>query len=115
MYFLSIYVGHYLVVGGLRVFRGSGQPHPKASCIERFIYSSSLLLGLPYSLIGGWLVLKGLAKFDPRGEGRPSTDQFLDDYYAYLIGTGLSLIVGVGFGLLGRLLTGRQFVPSADH
>jgi hypothetical protein len=69
------------------------------------------LLGLPFALIGGWLVLKGLAKFNPEGSANPTTDQYLDDYYSYLIGTGLSLIVGTGFGLLGRFFLKLPLVP----
>ena len=76
--------------------------------MERFIYTSSTMLGLPIELIGGWLVLKGLAQFKPRRDDKHTTSEFLGDYYGYLIGTGLSLIVGVGFGLFGRYLLGMD-------
>lgn len=116
-YGLSLLLGHFLVVWGLDFFLGrdrNGGPHPRAwavGCIERIIYTSSLVLGLPFALIGGWLVLKGLAQFNPRRTGKPTTDEFLDAYYSYLVGTGLSLIVGVGFGLLGRFLLKLPLVP----
>ncbi len=82
-----------LVLWGLNFFLGKnrkGGPHPRAwgvGCIERIIYTSCLLLGMPFALIGGWLVLKGLAEFTPRRIGKPTTEEFLTDYYSYLIGT----------------------------
>jgi hypothetical protein len=103
VYFLSIGLGHYLIVGGLRFFLGTDRgAHPRAwgvGCIERFIYTSCLLLGLPVELIGGWLVLKGLAQFRPQGNDKASTEEFLREYYGYLI--------GIGFVLLGARLAGN--------
>jgi hypothetical protein len=117
-YLLSIIAGHFLVVFGLDFFlggKGDRKPHPRAwgvGCIERFIYTSSLLLGLPIEIIGGWLVLKGIAQFRPNRDDKASTDEFLNDYYGYLVGTGLSLILGVGFGLLGRYLLGLPLMDD---
>jgi hypothetical protein len=115
-YILSLGLGHWLVVGGLQLFLSSkSSPHPRAwgiGLIERFIYTSSIMLHLPIEVIGGWLVLKGLAQFKPKSGDNHDTDKFLDEYYSYLIGTGLSLIVGVGSGLLGRLLLGLKVVPN---
>lgn len=122
-FLLSLPVGNYLVVWGLDYLVRKGKkeeeneseylsgPHPLArgvGWVERFIYTSCILLGLPYSVIGGWLVLKGLAQFHPRGK---TTPKWLTEYYSYLVGTGLSLIVGVGFGLLGRRLLHLPLVP----
>ena|SRR6266446_7298972 len=116
---LSLGLGQFLVVWGLNFFLGKDRkPHPRAwgvGCIERIIYTSSVLLGLPFSLIGGWLVLKGLAQFNPRRGSKPTTEEFLTDYYSYLTGTGLSIIIGIGFGLLGRLLLGKVLVPSPGN
>lgn len=119
-YFLSIGAGHFIVVGGLNLFLGrkrEGKLHPAAwgiGIIERFIYTSCILLGLPFSAIGAWLVLKGLAQFYPRGTKAESTttDEFLTQYYSYLMGTGLSLICGTGFGFLGRLMIGLKAIPA---
>ncbi len=117
-YCLSLGLGHFLVVWGLNFFLGknrTGGPHPRAwgvGFLERVIYTSSLLLGLPYALIGGWLVLKGLAQFNPKGTETTNTVEYLNDYYSYLIGTGLSLIVGIGFGLLGRFLLKLPLVAN---
>jgi hypothetical protein len=111
-FLLSLVVGHYVVVGGLSFFlRGDNRPHKHGwgvGCVERFIYTSTTVLGLPIELIGGWLVLKGLAQFKPREDDKYTTSEYLGDYYGYLIGTGLSLIVGVGFGLIGRHLLGMD-------
>jgi hypothetical protein len=95
-----------------------GKAHPRAwgvGFIERTIYTSCMVFGLPIELIGGWLVLKGLAQFRPSGNDKASTEDFLTDYYSYLIGTGLSLIVGVGFGLLGRHLMGFPLWPDKSE
>jgi hypothetical protein len=112
---LSLILGHFLVLLGLRVMLSAkASPHPRAwgvGLIERFIYTASIMLGLPFEVIGGWLVLKGLAQFKPSRDGSHTTPEYLDDYYSYLIGTGLSLIIGVGAGLLGRLLLGLD-IPN---
>jgi hypothetical protein len=117
-FILSVFMGRVLVVHGLQFFlEGKSDPHPLAwgvGYIERFIYTACIILGLPIELIGGWLVLKGLAQFKPRRDGKATTDELLNDYYSYLIGTGLSLIVGVGFGLLGRYLSGMELVPPKN-
>lgn len=83
-FLLSLPVGNYLVVWGLDYLVRKGEkenesqylsgPHPLARDVgwgERFIYTSCILLGLPYSVIGGWLVLKGLAQFHPREKPLP--------------------------------------------
>lgn len=117
IYSLSVLLGHFIVVWLMNLMLGTnrtGGPHPRAwavGFVERTIYTSCLLLGLPFSAIGGWLVLKGLVQFNPKGSPTTTTIDFLTDYYSYLIGTGLSLIVGVGFGLLGRLLLQLPPVP----
>jgi hypothetical protein len=119
-YSLSLILGHFIVVWLMNLMFGkdrTGGPHPRAwavGLVERTIYTSCLLLGLPFSAIGGWLVLKGLVQFNPKGTPTTSTIDFLTDYYSYLIGTGLSLIVGVGFGLLGRLLLHLPVAPRTS-
>ena len=102
-YSISVALGHFLVVGGLAFLHGSpGGTHPLAKgvgIVERFIYTSVAVVGLPLEVIGGWLALKGLAEFSS-GKQRDN----LDAYYSYLFGTGLSLIIGTGLGLLCRQL-----------
>jgi hypothetical protein len=123
-YFYSLVVGNYLVRWGLEFFLRTNVPkpvgnvHPRAwavGVVERTIYTSCVVLGLPIEIIGGWVALKGLAQFRPHGNEHPDTDKFLDDYYGYLIGTGLSLIVGVGLGLLGRHLLGLPLMPEKSE
>ncbi len=107
-YILSLMLGHFFVVVGLKRLLSKSIPHKQAwgvGLVERFIYTSSIMLALPIEVIGGWLVLKGLAQF------KSNQGSNLDDYYSYLIGTGLSLIVGIGSGLLGRVLLGLDLVP----
>jgi len=116
---LSTFVGDFIIAHVIKLFiqDGEGKAHARASAvgrIERFIYTSCILVGLPVEIIGGWLVLKGLAQFRPKGDEKAATPDFLTDYYGYLIGTGLSLIVGIGFGLLGRYWMGIPLViPKA--
>lgn len=113
--FLSVVAGHYIVVLGLRFFlSGTSKPHPRGwgvGCVERFIYTSCTILGLTH-LVAGWLVLKGLAQFRPKGDGTHTTEDYLTDYYGYLIGTGLSIIVGIGFGLISRYCLGLEVAPD---
>jgi hypothetical protein len=117
--FVSVYGGNFFVRYGLRfTHRGidtGSKPHALAGAIgmiERFIYTSVVLFGLPFVIIGGWLALKGFAKFRPKGTGEHATEKYLNEYYSYLIGTGLSLIFGVGFGILGRLLVWHLDLPK---
>lgn len=74
--------------------------------IERIIYFFSAYFGI-YELLAGWLVLKSFANFD-RQDGRP----FLRTYYVYLLGTGLSLLFGVGGAVLTREFCGLPPVPN---
>jgi phosphate transport system substrate-binding protein len=119
-YLLSVGLGHYLVVGGMNFFlrdsgKTFGRPNPLAwgvGCVERFIYTSCVILGFPIGIIGAWLVLKGLAEFRPTKGDTPPANESLDGRYRYLVGAGISLIVGVGFGLLGRHLMGSVPLPK---
>jgi len=119
-YLLSLGLGHFLVVGGLNLFlrnKGdrTGRPHPLAwgvGCVERFIYTSCVIVGLPIGIIGGWLILKGLAEFMPRKSETALPNDSVDDHHGFLVGAGLSLIVGIGFGLLGRHLVGEPLLPA---
>jgi hypothetical protein len=67
--------------------------------IERIIYFFAAYISA-WSLIGGWLALKGLAKFGTKD----STDEDIKSFYAYLIGNGLSLLFGVGGAFLAQFL-----------
>ena len=58
--------------------------------LERIIYFFSAYFGV-YEFLGGWLVLKSVANFKQDQSG-----SVLRSYYVYLLGTGTSLIFGVG-------------------
>ena len=142
---VSLAVGHVFVRWGLHIsHRGykESSPHPLAGAvgvIERVIYTSVIIAGLPIEVIGGWVALKGLAQFairqqtsatkqvpvpvavdkhaaaggDDKSAAAPEDEAAhnLDTYYSYLIGTGLSLIVGVGSGFACRVFLS----PSAKN
>ncbi|WP_417531312.1 hypothetical protein [Marinobacter lipolyticus] len=74
--------------------------------IERIIYFFSAYFGV-YEFLAGWLVLKSVANFN-----KEDSSPFLRTYYVYLLGTGLSLLFGVGGAVLTRDLCGLPPVPE---
>jgi hypothetical protein len=74
--------------------------------LERIIYIFGVVEN-QYSLIAGWLVLKGFLGWIPRSEPEP-----LPRYHAYLIGNGYSLVVGVGFGVFAQFVAAVLSAPN---
>jgi len=114
-FLISLFGGHVFVYWGMRpLLRTKGKVNRNPASVgyvERFTYTGSIIACLPIEIIGGWLVLKGIAQFKPRGDAKASTEEILNQYYGYLVGTGRSLIVGVASGLLGRHWLGAELMP----
>ncbi len=73
--------------------------------IERIIYFFSAYFGV-YEFLGGWLVLKSVANFK-----QDQGVSVLRSYYVYLLGTGTSLIFGVGGAIATRYMCGLPIIP----
>lgn len=65
--------------------------------LERGIYTTAVILGAS-EVIAGWLALKAAANLK-------APDKQLTEYYAFLLGNGLSLAFGIGGGVLGKALS----------
>jgi hypothetical protein len=63
--------------------------------IERVIFFYAAYIGA-WEVIGGWFVLKALAKF----QNESSEEENIKCFYMFLIGNGLSLIFGAGSAII---------------
>ena len=75
--------------------------------VERVIYTSAAIIGA-YEMIAGWFVLKSVVHF-----AEEKRSGVLLDYYNYLVGTGVSLLFGIGGGMLVRLLMSLPAAPPS--
>ena len=82
--------------------------------IERTLYFGAAALST-YEIVAGWLALKAVAKFAETSSAsararRKEEAETVTVYYLYICGNGLSLIIGLGCGLLARHLQGLDLI-----
>jgi hypothetical protein len=73
-------------------------------CSKRILYIMGVM-GHHYELITGWLVLKAFFNFLERQKGTSVTNdkEQLERYNGMLIGNALSLLIGIGLGIVSNL------------
>ena len=100
-YLISILIGHIIIRPIMeKIFRTANltqhlESHWMAGWVgvfERAIYTTAILIS-GKEIIAGWLALKAIAEL--KSPGRE-----LIGYYTFLMGNGMSLVFGIGGGLI---------------